>query len=211
MALVLRDPKNNQPVRAVSLGKLSELQPLFYREFSQSLTYAAFRRLVLRDALGFKTLDARFVSSLVRACDPYRTGTVSYHNFARYAKNEQLLAARLGLSVEKKQQPFGEKSPLLRAKSQPSFQGISQKRLRRELARAFSEKEGVSSNQQPDDSASNQQLPKPRRGLLRHEITQLKGAGILLTGGQIFKTVRTVAMDSWLDPNEQAPQLATTI
>lgn len=271
MALVVRELTTNRPVRALSFGNMSSLKPLFLRELRQCLSkiepphmtamkatptikstirsigYNAFRRLVLRDGLGLK-LDARLFSSLARDCDPYHAGTISFPSFARHAKDEELLATRLGLRIERHDVRDGIKfidmpkpRPSVRAAhastgtSSHSYllgPGFAPQRLRRELARAFSEADTSASERASQASRPNRgrQYRKPRRGLLRHEISQLRGAGILLTEGQIHDIVRirvfrissikvtpeshhqvrTVAMDSWIDPRERSPQLAMT-
>lgn len=213
MALVLRDIRTNKALRAVSLGNVAELRPLFYRELRQSLSartmlrpvpncvaagYSAFRRIVLRDSLGLK-LDSRLFALLVRECDPYSTGTVTYHNFARHAKSELLTASRLGLRVERHNAREGSietAKPLTRSSSQTLLQGpgFSQGRLRKELTRARSEAEVTKST--AGGVKPRRQQPKPRRGLLRHEISQLRGAGILLTEGQILRKVPTPPLPS---------------
>lgn len=170
--------------------------------------YNAFRRVVLRDGLGLK-LDARLFSSLARDCDPYRSGTISFHAFTCHAKDEEVLATRLGLRIERHDIRDGIKfidvpkprqsvraAHAVTATSSHSFllgPGFAPQRLRRELARAFSEADTRASERasQASRPTRGRQYRKPRRGLLRHEISQLRGAGILLTEGQIHEIVCT--------------------
>lgn len=182
MALVIRDASNT-PVRAIFV-EIADLKRLFYRELRQDLSYATLKRLVLREALGVK-LDARNFAHLVRRCDPNATGCISYGDFVRHVRAEEHIARGL---------PKPDKSPHIHP-------GFSRQRLRREL-------DAVVPREQVVEEAPP---PTKRRGLLRHEITQLRGAGILLTEGQLQHTRRTVAMDSWLDPKDrQSPaQLAS--
>lgn len=169
------------PVRAIAVD-IAGLKRLFYRELRQDLSYATLKRLVLRDTLGVK-LDAKNFAHLVRRCDPNATGCISYGDFVRHVRAEEHVA------IPKP------------AKSQHIHPGISRQRLRRELATVVA----------PREEVVEEPPPTKRRGLLRHEITQLRGAGILLTEGQLQHTRRTVAMDSWLDPKDrQSPaQLAS--
>ena len=197
MALCVRNACG-RPLSAVSVGPLSKLRPLFLRDFrgDGKLGYRSFRRVVLEEALGLK-LEPRVFANVMRACDRSSSGLVSFQSFVDFVRNEELLALAHGVAVE----PRGTKKATTVAASHfASGAGISRQRLRRELHK----KQKSTKTEEP-----TQQRPatsRPRRGLLRHEITELRGAGILLTEGQILRTIRTVAQDSWgINPSKQQP------
>ena len=147
---------------------------------------------------------------------------ISFQSFVDHIRNEELVALGLGLKVEthrdgvkwvsvptEKVLRTSNSAPTLSSSSPMVGAGFSRQRLRKELQK---EREKLPVDEPPKSAVKKKKKAfedtkkQPRkRGLLRHEITELRGAGILLTEGQIFHTMRTVAQDSWRHPNPVQP------
>ena len=231
MALIVRCPWTQRPLRAIGISKdPEELKPLFYCDLKHALLHSTFRRVVLRKALNIK-FDGRTFSGLLRELDPRLSGYITFRSFEKLLKKDEKLAHSLGLpfvtasasttmgtrtrseSTLKGSASGGlgasQSAPRLFGETGSLGVGVTQRRLRRELQRTISEKElerekeargsgakAVRSRKKNASRASD----KPRRGLLRHEMTELRGAGILLVEPMRTHPPITESQVAWRHP-----------
>ena len=225
MALVIRDAWSGQPTHAIYVRHAHILKPLFHSDLKQALLHSTFRRVILRNKLGIK-LDGRTFSSLIRELDPRFTGYVKYDSFARHLQKDYKLAKALELrfvSAEQAGKPtfknemrtWRKKGTVRRetvvSNNNPSSLGVgvTQRRLRRELVRQMSaqvrreeEEFRMMSKQEKRDYRARQRGEpiKKKREMLRHEKTEIFGAGILMILPTTTRLPPTEAKDAWSNP-----------
>lgn len=238
MALIVRCPWTGKPLRAIEISKSpEELKPLFYCDLKHALLHSTFRRIVLRKALNIK-FDGRTFSGILRELDPRLTGYITYGAFVRTLKADEKRAYQLGLPIvaaapthshaaygsttaaaspvksSSTKRRSGDRSMGASRSAAASSLGVgmTQRRLRKELARTVSEtalnaereaKEARGSGVRAVRSrkrADRGRGEKPRRALLRHELTELRGAGILLVEPTRTHAPITEAQVAWQHP-----------
>ena len=233
MALIVRCPWTQKPLRAIAITKdPEELKPLFYCDLKHALLHSTFRRVVLRKALNIK-FDGRTFSGLLRELDPRLTGYISYRSFANLLKKEEKLAYQLDLpfvtgaasttmgtrtrsestlknsNSQKSMGPRSSSGARLFGETGSLGVGVTQRRLRKELQRCVSEreleaaKEARGSGARAVRSRKKAANTKPRRALLRHEMTELRGAGILLVEPTRTHPPVTESQVAWLHPKDR--------
>ena len=191
------------------------------QELSDGLGYSSFRRLILKNCFQLK-LDGRAFSQLARALDPDFRRVITYEALERHVAEEAALAKKLGLGLEVAVKQTLSKSASAANYFSKSFEdetafvgaGVTTRRLKKELkkARSTALMEPLGAAQARAGEAGPGLAAKPRRGLLRHEITELKGAGILLNhdvGNQPMP--QTVAQMSWKHPATYLPTILASV
>ena len=158
--------------------------------------------------------------------DPRFTGYVKYDSFARHLQKDYKLAKALELrfvSAEQAGKPtfknemrtWRKKGTVRRetvvSNNNPSSLGVgvTQRRLRRELVRQMSaqvrreeEEFRMMSKQEKRDYRARQRGEpiKKKREMLRHEKTEIFGAGILMILPTTTRLPSTEAKDAWSNP-----------
>ena len=176
-----RDPAR---ARGAAASLTSKRQLATPRRLTGYISYSAFDRLLRKDAMHALNLGLRFVSAEQSA----RMGTRPRSHAALKTNNEPS-PPTMGQS----------------ASASSLGVGVTQRRLRRELTRCLSEKALAEEAAPARGRRQQAAAPKKRRELLRHELTELKGAGILLTEPTRLVPPTTESHDAWRHPRERTP------
>ncbi|KAJ1451948.1 hypothetical protein M885DRAFT_528363 [Pelagophyceae sp. CCMP2097] len=238
MALIIRCPASGRALHAIRATIDADLEALFLTEMTDGLNRTTFQRLILREKFGLRldgrefarlarVLDANgtgvvrfsaFARHARRELDEARALGLFLTDASVPARDEAraLDRAPAAWTVAPPSDTLrrSESAPAgtLRKSTVPSFvgQGVTTRRLHMEvtLARNAAARNAAAAAAAAGPRRSRRKEVKPRRGLLRHEITALTGAGILLTGDPGRPPRRTtVAQDSWRHPKEFFPTL----
>lgn len=226
MALVIRDAWSGKPMHAIWVKHSGQLKPLFHSDLKAALLHSTFRRLILRNRLGIK-MDGRTFSSLLRELDPRFTGYVRFDAFQRLLQKDLKLARALELSIfsaEAAMKPSfrlpQKRTTTRRRETSTGAQnpsslgvGVTQRRLRRELVKQMAlqarrdeeDYRRMSKKEKREHLARKRGEPAPKkRAMLRHEHTEIFGAGILMVLPTRSGLPSTEARDAWSNPRFKA-------